>query len=133
MTQINVRGLQAVIKHIDGVEPKLRVNLRKAVEITARHIKDDAKKNLHAHGITTPDISHIPKLASSIQYQMQGNRYYVAATVNAKNKELQARQVGIIEYGSPTSAPHPFLMPAALFNRADFLKGVRQAVKDSLA
>ncbi|MGY2747210.1 hypothetical protein [Arthrobacter sp. UYCu723] len=128
MTQINVRGLQAVIKHIDGVEPKLRNNLRKAVEITARHIKDDAKKNIQ--GMSTPSISHIPWLKNAVQYQMHGNRYYVSATVNAKGK--QARMIGVIEYGSPTSAPHPFLMPAALFNRADFLKGVRQAVKDSL-
>lgn len=128
MTTIQVRGLQAVIRRIEGVEPKVRENLRKAVEITARNIKDDARKNLR--GMTTPSISHIPLLPATIEYQMEGNRYYTAAKVNAKGR--QARFIGVIEYGSPTSAPHPFLMPAALFNRADFLKGVRQAVKDAL-
>jgi HK97 gp10 family phage protein len=126
--QIQVRGLQAVVKRLEGVEPKLRDNLRKAVEITARHIKDDAKKNLMP--IATPGVSHIKHLPYAIKYQMEGNQYYVAAKVGAKGK--QARLIGVIEYGSPTSAPHPFLMPAALFNRADFLKGVRQAVKDSI-
>jgi hypothetical protein len=115
---------------MESVEPKLRENLRKAVEITARNIKDDAKKNLQ--GMTTPDISHVWRLPASIQYVMSGNRYYVAASVHAKGAANQARQVGIIEYGSPTSAPHPFLMPAAMFNRDDFLRGVRKAVKDSL-
>lgn len=128
MTQINVRGLQAVIRRLEGVEPKLRDNLRAAVEVTARHIKDDAKKNLRP--IATPGVSHIKHLPSAIKYEMSGNRYYVAASVHATGK--QARLIGVIEYGSPTSAPHPFLMPAALFNRADFLKGVRLAVKDSI-
>lgn len=128
MTEIRIRGLHAVVRRIESVEPKLRDNLRKAVEITARNIKDDAKKNLQ--GMATPSISHIPYLPAAIQYQMEGNRYYVAAKVNAKGR--QARLIGVIEYGSPTSAPHPFLMPAALFNRDDFLRGVRQAVKDAL-
>lgn len=126
--QIKVRGLQAVVKRLEGVDPALRENLRKAVEITARHIKDDAKANLKP--IATPGVSHIKHLPAAIKYQMEGNRYYVAAKIGAKGK--QARLIGVIEYGSPTSAPHPFLMPAALFNRADFLKGVRQAVKDSI-
>lgn len=125
MTTINVRGLQAVIRRIDGVEPKLRDNLRKAVEITARHIKDDAKANLRGMGFV-----YVPHLPAAIKYQLEGNRYYVAAKVNATGK--QARLIGVIEYGSPTSAPHPFLMPAALMNRADFLKGVREAIKDSI-
>jgi hypothetical protein len=125
---IEVRGLQAVVKKFGAIEPNLRDNLRKAVEITARNIKDDAKKNLQ--GMVTPTISHVWHLPAAIQYQMEGNRYYVAAKVNAKGK--QARFIGVIEYGSPTSAPHPFLMPAALFNRDDFLRGVRQAVKDAI-
>lgn len=128
MIDVKIRGLQAVIKRFDDVEPNLRDNLRKAVEITARRVKDDARKNLQ--GIATPGVSHIPILPNVIQYQMEGNRYYVAAKVNAKGR--QARFIGVIEYGSPTSAPHPFLMPAALFNRADFLRGVRQAIKDSV-
>lgn len=128
MMSIEVRGLQAVVGRLNGFEPTLRDNLRKAVEITARNIKDDAKENLQ--GLSTPSISHIPYLPAAIEYQMEGNRYYVAAKVNAKGK--QARLIGVIEYGSPTSAPHPFLMPAAMFNRADFLKGVRQAVKDAI-
>jgi hypothetical protein len=126
--QIKVRGLQAVVQRLEGVDPKLRDNLRKAVEITARHIKDDSKKNLQ--GMVTPTISHVWKLPAAMAYHMEGNRYYVAAKIRANGE--QGRQVGIIEYGSPTSAPHPFLMPAALMNRADFLKGVRQAVKDSI-
>jgi hypothetical protein len=125
---IQVRGLQAVIKRFGAVEPNLRENLRKAVEITARNIKDDAKKNLQ--GMATPTISHVWHLPAAIEYQMSGNRYYVAAKVNAKGK--QARFIGVIEYGSPTSAPHPFLMPAALFNREDFLRGVRAALKDAI-
>ncbi len=125
MIDVKIRGLQAVIKRFDDVGPNLRDNLRKAVEITARHIKDDAKANLRGMGFV-----YVPHLPVAIEYQMSGNRYYVAAKINAKGK--QARLIGVIEYGSPTSAPHPFLMPAALTNRADFLKGVRQAIKDSI-
>jgi hypothetical protein len=128
MISVEVRGLQAVVARLTGFEPNVRENLRKAVEITARNIKDDARNNLK--GLSTPSISHIPMLPATIEYQMEGNRYYVAAKVNAKGR--QARFIGVIEYGSPTSAPHPFLMPAALFNRDDFLKGVRQAVKDAI-
>lgn len=123
--EIRVRGLQAVIKQLEAVEPRMRDNLRKAVEITARHIKDDAKSNLRGMGFV-----YVPKLPAAIKYHMEGNKYYVAAKVRATGE--QARFIGVIEYGSPTSAPHPFLMPAALTNRADFLKGVRQAVKDSI-
>jgi hypothetical protein len=130
MISIEVRGLQAVVRRLNGFEPNVRENLRKAVEITARNIKDDAKKNLQ--GMVTPDISHVWRLPASLQYVMSGNRYYVAASVHAKGAANQARQVGIIEYGSPTSAPHPFLMPAAMFNREDFLRGVRKAVKDAI-
>ena len=128
MISVEVRGLQAVLGRLGAFEPAARENLRKAVEITARKIKDDARNNLRP--IATPGVSHIQHLPAAIGYQMEGNRYYVAAKVNAKGK--QARFIGVIEYGSPTSAPHPFLMPAALFNRDDFLKGVRQAVKDAI-
>lgn len=123
--EIKIRGLQAVIKQLEAVEPLMRDNLRKAVEITARHIKDDAKSNLRGMGFV-----YVPQLPAAIKYHMEGNKYYVAAKVRATGE--QARFIGVIEYGSPTSAPHPFLMPAALTNRADFLKGVRQAVKDSI-
>ncbi len=123
--EIKIRGLQAVIKQLEAVEPLMRENLRKAVEITARHIKDDAKSNLRGMGFV-----YVPKLPAAIKYHMEGNKYYVAAKIRATGE--QARFIGVIEYGSPTSAPHPFLMPAALTNRADFLKGVRQAVKDSI-
>lgn len=125
MMTVKIRGLQAVVKRLGNVDPNLRDNLRKAVEITARHIKDDAKANLRGMGFV-----YVPHLPGAIKYQMEGNRYYVAAKINATGK--QARLIGVIEYGSPTSAPHPFLMPAALMNRADFLKGVRQALKDSI-
>ena len=125
MIDVKIRGLQAVIKRFDDVEPNLRDNLRKAVEITARHIKDDAKDNLRGMGFV-----YVPHLPAAVKYHMEGNRYYVAAKVRATGK--QARLIGVIEYGSPTSAPHPFLMPAALTNRADFLRGVRQAIKDSV-
>ena len=72
------------------------------VEKAALNVKNDARQR--ASG-----IRHAPSYPSSIQYEMVGIQAEIGPEVGGPQWGLG----DILEYGTPNSAPHPHLMPAA--------------------
>lgn len=105
-------------------------NVRTAVEITARHIKDDWAKKLTGEN----GLPHAPR---SIGYDVTsfagfGNTV-VKAEIGAERGKLQAPIVTVIEYGSPVNntPPRGYGHGALQENEDDFVKGLSKALEDA--
>lgn len=125
---IEITGLDRVILDLAEIDNHAKANITKAVEVTARHIKDDAKKA--AKEIFGSDSS-VRHQASTYQYEMKhpANRVVEAWIGPAKGWKQAAIP---LEYGTPHTAPKPVLEPALEGNRADLLKGVSIALGAAL-
>jgi hypothetical protein len=129
MIEIQVNGLRELDAYLSALYGDLRDNLRAAVEVSAKNVKDDARKRLKP--ISTRGKSHIPFLPTAIKYTwLRGPRSTVEASVHATGR--QARLIGVIEHGSPTSGPHPALGPAGRAEWDGFREGVRKALRDAI-
>jgi hypothetical protein len=104
------------------------LNIRKAVEITARHVKDDWRKDLTgARGI--------PHGAASISYDIKGGEAIRGSAIEAEigpELEGQGSIVGLVEYGTPTLGPRGYGAGALQRNQQDFIDGLEKAIGDVL-
>lgn len=103
--------------------------VRKAVEVTARHVKDDTRK-------VVQDDKYFKRIAGSIDYDLDDKLGQVDAEIGY-NKDIPAGRLGNIrEYGAPGSpnsiAPHNDLTTALTHNQSDFVKGIEIAASDAL-
>lgn len=112
----------------DGVGP----NVRKAVEVTARNVKDAWAEKLtgengvpHAPRAITYDITGTPGLDKSV----------IEAEIGAERGRLQAPIVTVLEYGAPGNnlAPRGYGAGALQENEADFVRGLSIALGDAEA
>lgn len=110
------------------IPAKVIPNVRKAIEVTARNIKDDWKKN-------------VPKISSrgsriyktSIDYEMQlGITGSIGADIGP-NIDRPGGSFGLLEDapGGVTSAPQYSGRKAVKQNEKDFLDGLDKALKDA--
>ena len=104
--------------------PVLR-NVRKAVEITARKIKDDAKSIIAGHRF-------LKAYPASITYDMKYGLTSVTAIIGPDKNRPQGALGNIIEYGSVNNPPVKHLGPALEKNEEDFVAGLGIAVGDAL-
>lgn len=101
-------------------------NVRKAVEVTSRHVKDDAKRN--AADVLGEHVRHQP---STYQYEIErAGDGIVEGRIGPVKGWKQAAIP--LEYGTPFTAPKPALEPALESNVEDFIRGLHMAVEDSL-
>ena len=106
--------------------------LRKSLEVTARNVKDDARKTVGAR-------KYFKGGASAIDYELTGFSGAVSG-MDAEigyNKGVRAGRLGnLIEFGAPRSnnslPPGSELQKALAANREDFERGVLAAVDDAL-
>lgn len=120
---------EAMVKDFGGSRRKILGLLRKAVEVNARHIKDDTRSNIKAIPKRGRRLAH---LIRAINYDMYRRTDEVEADIGAiGGRAPQARLIGVIENGSPTSAAHRPIRRALEQNQEDFRRGVEQAVEDS--
>jgi hypothetical protein len=129
MIEIQVQGLRELDAYLSALYGDMRDNLRAAVEVSAKNVKDAARQRLKP--ISGRGKSHIPFLPTAIKYTwLRGPRSTIEASVHATGK--QARLIGVIEHGSPTSAPHPALGPAGTEEWDGFREGVRTAIREAI-
>jgi hypothetical protein len=120
---VGLGKMQAVIQ---GAGRSIDGNVGKAVEVTSRHIKDDAKRN--AADVLGEHVRHQP---STYQYEMvRPQKGIVEGWVGPVKGWKQAAIP--LEYGTPFTAPKPALEPALEANVEDFIKGITMAVGESL-
>jgi len=99
--------------------------IRTAVEITARHIKDDWRADWA--GSAT-----VPAGASAITYDMKvGGGTEIGAEIGPELRG-QGPIVGMLEYGTPNTGARGFGAAALKKNEPDFEKGVGLATEGVL-
>lgn len=97
--------------------------VRKAVEVTARRIKDEWRDSLDGSG-------WVPHGASAISYDMKPGSESVEAEIGPELKG-QGPLVGMLEYGTPSTPPTGYGHAALKKNEADFVHGLGEALKDA--
>jgi HK97 gp10 family phage protein len=123
---VEVNGITAVVESLAQMERRANANVAKAVEVTSRHVKDDAKKN--AKEILGSSVRH---QASTYQYEMKHpSRGIVEGWIGPVKGWKQAAIP--LEYGTPYTAPKPALEPALTGNIPDLVKGMNMAIEDAL-
>lgn len=102
-------------------------NVRTAVEVSARAVKDDARSRASKIG---GHARHYPR---SIHYTMLGSKDAITAEIGPEDMGGRQGPLGpLLEDGTPTSAPHPHLKPALQDVKEDFERGLQKAVTDGL-
>jgi hypothetical protein len=124
MTLIVV-GLTEVVGALTRSPALLAVTTRKAVEVTARKVRDDARDRIKGH-------KYLPAYPYSISYDVKTTAEGVEAEIGPDKGKTQGPLGNIIEYGTSKNAPLPHLGPALDANEADLEVGVTIAVQDAL-
>lgn len=99
-------------------------NMRKAIEVTARHVKEDWKEPLKGS-------AYLPRGAYSISYDIKTDGRTISAEIGP-TLGGQGALVGMLEYGTPTVGPTGYGAEALRKNQADFQKGIEIALGDVL-
>ena len=103
-------------------EAKVIPGVRKALEVTARHVKDDWKKGAKRSGLTS--------YASSIDYDLKLDADGELGAEIGPNMDKRGGKAGFVEdaNGGVRSAPQHAGRKALKKNEADFIKGIEMAV-----
>lgn len=108
------------------VLPKIRM----ALEVTARHIKDDWRADWQGS-------STVPAGAYAISYDIEGaasailGKSAMSAEIGPELKG-QGAIVGMLEYGTPNTGPRGFGAAALKKNEPDFERGIGKATEGVL-
>jgi len=123
---MEVNGIERVIEAFKLADKVSGANVTKAVEVTSRHIKDDAKKN--AREVLGGTVKH---QASTYQYEIKHPSKGVVEGWIGPVKGWKQAAIPL-EYGTPYTAPKPALEPALTSNVEDLVKGISMAVGESI-
>ncbi|MFD2757102.1 hypothetical protein [Gulosibacter faecalis] len=124
MIEFDHSEVQKLRANLSAVGPRVAVNARKAVEVTARRVKDSARDR-------TRGMKYLGGVPAAIDYDMLGSLDGIRAEVGF-NKRGQGKLGNIIEYGSRYFPARGQLTAALYDNEADFVKGIMQAVDESM-
>lgn len=122
---VDFSELNKFIADLGDVPLKLVPNVRKAVEVTARHVKDDWRKGAKRSGLR--------KYAASIDYDMQlDTDGSIGAEIGPNLGRVQG-SFGFVEDapGGVRSTPQHAGRKAAKANEADFIEGLIKAIGDA--
>ena len=97
--------------------------IRKAVEVTARHVRDDWRDPLKGS-------EYLPGGAYTVSYDFKPDPTGIAAEVGPELRG-QGPLVGMLEYGTPTVGARGYGAAALERNQGDFEKGLSLAVEDA--
>lgn len=121
----DIGALAASFDKLNDFAPK---RLRQAMEVTARHVKDEWSDSLRG----SRNLGYTPK---SIGYEFTGTaseeRSTLEVDIGAELERKQGSFVQFLEYGSPTQGPRGYGHLALQNNEADFEKGLTQALEDA--
>ena len=112
------------------VGPRIMHFLPKAIEVTLRHVQDDARKSVRTA------LGHIPHIPESITYDVALRTDGVYGEVGYDRNKPQGNLGHIIEYGRASydapNAPQRNVAKAGEKNYEDFISGIRKAAIDAL-
>jgi hypothetical protein len=132
VTSFDFSELDKLTADLGQVPAKVRGNVRKSLEVTARHVKDDWREPLK-------QSASIPQGAYTVSYDIGSDNSPKADIVAEIGPEARGRGshwvgglVGALEYGTPTTPPTGYGHEALRKNHADFVKGLEIAAGDIL-
>lgn len=104
--------------------------LRKALEVTARNVRDTARKN-------ATGMAHAPAFPASITYDLTGSGdrstgSNLTAEIGPDKDRPQGALGNLIEYGSVNNTPQGIMHGALQANETDFETGIQTAIDDAL-
>jgi hypothetical protein len=100
--------LRQLIARLDTLDERLIDKGERIVGQGALNIKRSAQRRVDGLG------THLPHLARSFTYDRVTTRGTTISTeIGSESERLQGKLDVFIEYGTPTSAPHPHWGPAA--------------------
>lgn len=120
-----VTGLNEVLASFATAPAQLAVNTRKAVEVTARKVRDDARSRISGH-------RYLPRYPAAITYDLKVTPDGAEAEIGPDKGRPQGALGNIIEYGTSKNAPLPHLGPALDAAAPDAEAGINIAVQEAL-
>lgn len=123
---MEINGMERVIEAFKLADKVSGANVTKAVEVTSRHIKDDAKAA--ARDILGAAVRH---QASTYQYEIKHPSKGVVEGWIGPVKGWKQAAIPL-EYGTPYTVAKPVLEPALSGNVEDLVKGISMAVGEAL-
>lgn len=122
--EVDLSELRTLQESLEGVPSRVAPKVRKAVEVTARHIKDDARNISRAqvgrHGRLYP---------YTMEYDLKDQEDSVTADIGPRPGG-QGDLAPIFETGNPYSGHKQSLEPVLLANRDDFYRGLLKAISE---
>lgn len=117
-------GIDELIVALESTEELLGDRVEQATKKSIGNIKDDATRLLRQARSIPTSIPHLPRSFTSDVSKGQDR---VEAEAGASWEMLQGRLDVFLEYGSPTSNPHPHWRPAALREEPRWEKALEDA------
>lgn len=130
MVDVDKTELDRLTADLGEVPRRASRNLRQAIEVTARKVRDTARAN--ASG-----MAHAPAFPYSITYDITGSGGSgTGSTLDAEigpDKDRPQGALGnLIEYGSIRNPPQGIMHGALQANEADFERGIDIAIADAM-
>lgn len=130
MIDVDYSEISRLAADLGEVPRRSSRNLRQAIEVTARHVRDAARQN-------ATGMAHAPAFPYSITYDITGSGDSgTGSTLDAEigpDKDRPQGALGnLIEYGSIHNPPQGIMHGALQANEADFERGIDMAVADAL-
>jgi hypothetical protein len=113
---------------LDALGKSAAVTETQARAIVARgalNIKNDARRRISGH----PTLRRLPY---AIDYDVYTTLTGPAAEIGPNHSKPQGNLGHIPEYGTPTSAPMPYMAPAGLAEEPKFAKAIEDAMVKAL-
>lgn len=126
--EFDFSDLRVLSAELDASTLEVRNNVRKALTVTARNVKDEAAR-------LSSGLAHAPYYPRSITYDVHSSGSSTApfeAEIGPDKGRAQGALGNILEYGTSKNAPIPHLGPALRANEADFMEGLARAAGDVL-
>ena len=124
--EFDFSDLTRLAADLNAVDRRTAPFVRKAVEVSARNVKDNARA-LAASAFG----SHGRRYPYMMQYEMKANRDQVWAEVGPRDTG-QGKLAPIFENEGGVPGATPTLKPALAATQDDFVRGLQQAIEDGL-
>ena len=126
---LDAKGMEVIEDKLGQWSEETSGNVRKAVEVSGRNIKDGAAEHLRGHMGSPSAIKHLP---GAIGYEFKPGNPNIGyeLEIEPKDGRMQSPLGAIIEGGTPTSPPKPFMGPALKDEQRGFYKGVEKALME---
>lgn len=126
MADFDFSDITNLAADLEGVSRDTQKNVRKAVEVTARKVKDSWRDKLKGS-------STLPGLPSAVTYDVKSPAGAVEGEIGFDKGRRQGALGNVSEFGTPKVGPRGFGLASLEENQADFIDGIGIAISDSLS